>query len=260
MGFRNDIQETEQRDKKAIIASLIFIAVGLLVISFAKALDIEGDALYVSLLLLPAILYLILSGRVSELKGPGGLEAKFVKVAGTSVDFTSETIEPSLEDFQMVQKGGVRALREQMPEISEATPIIMTMIFGGKRFTYTREAVLEYIKRLSQFRKFKFIVLLDENGRFLAYMPSWAAEGLLKLDELGSEFIETINHGRYNDLVRYPGVVKETVTTRATNAEALREMERQNLEALVVVDEKMHPKGVVEREQVLIRLMLALAK
>jgi len=52
--------------------------------------------------------------------------------------------------------------------------------------------------------------------------------------------------------------VGETILTHSTNAEARREMMRQNLEALVVTDENNQLMGIVEREQILSRMMLSL--
>ncbi|MDQ3639076.1 MAG: CBS domain-containing protein, partial [Actinomycetota bacterium] len=54
----------------------------------------------------------------------------------------------------------------------------------------------------------------------------------------------------------YPGVVRKTISTRSTNAEALREMMAKNLEALVVTDEDNRLKGIAEREHVLTRMVL----
>jgi predicted transcriptional regulator len=82
--------------------------------------------------------------------------------------------------------------------------------------------------------------------------------GYLELLRLGQEFIRAINHGERDQIARYPGVITKAISSKSTNAEALREMEKSNLEALVVVDDGRF-KGVVEREQLLSRMMLALA-
>lgn len=44
-----------------------------------------------------------------------------------------------------------------------------------------------------------------------------------------------------------------------TNLEALREMTTQNLDFLVATDENLNLKGVVERERIVSRLLLAMA-
>jgi len=53
-------------------------------------------------------------------------------------------------------------------------------------------------------------------------------------------------------------VVREKLSPNTTNGEALRKMVTSNLSVIVVVDENNRLKGVVEREQVLTRMMLAL--
>src|SRR5262245_47112260 len=150
-------------------------------------------------------------------------------------------------------------LERKRQEFNEAQPIVMIMELG-KRDYYQREAALKHLEMLSQFRNFKFVVFVDQAKRFVAYMPSWAVKGLLGSSELGDAFIHAVNEGLTRELFRYPGIVKETIRTHSNNAEALREMLRQNLEALVVPDENNQLIGVVEREQILSRMMLSLVK
>ena len=120
----------------------------------------------------------------------------------------------------------------------------------GKTNYYRREDVLAYLELLSRFRNFKFVVFVNSKRQFVAYMQSWAVKGLLSKPQLGDEFIYTINNGLTQDLFRYPGIVKETIHMKSTNTDALREMTRKNLEALVVTDENNQLGGVVEAQQV----------
>jgi hypothetical protein len=258
------------KEIRAIWLSVLFLFLGCIVAWIIKSvLKIEGDAVFVSLLLIPLLVYAIISGKLEELKGPGGLEAKFAKAASESVSIASEEIKPSVEEMQMVSKESVKFLERKQREIDETKPIVMLMKLGktseddysqSERDYYGRQAVLQYLEALSKFRNFKFIVFVDINQRFLAYMPSWALKGLLSEPELGGRFIRAVNQGRKSELFRYPGLVREAIRTQSTNAEALREMMRQNLEALIVTDENDRLAGVVEREQVLSRMMLSLVR
>lgn len=250
----------ENKELNAIAAAFIFLVLGFAVIWVTKSfLNIEKDAVFISLLLIPVLIYTIVSGRLKELKGPGGLEAKFAESAAESISSQSETIEASIDEMQIVEKEGARTLEKKREELNEAVPIVMTVVLGRHDY-YRRLALLHYIEMLYQFRNFKFIVFVDKNSRFVAYMPSWSLKGLLKMDELGDELVNIINEGRADKLFLYPGVIKETISNKSSNAEALREMTKQNLEALVVIDENRHLKGVVEREQILSKMMLALTK
>jgi hypothetical protein len=247
-----------KKDLKAIVMSLLLLAIGFIAIWFTKArMNIDDKTIFVSVLFIPVLVYVILSGRLKEFKGPGGIEAKFAEAAKESISPASEKIEPSIDEMQIVVKEGIRALQEKKQELDEGKPIIMTMTLGKSDY-YRRNAVLEYIEVLSQFRNFKFVVFIDDNNRFVAYMPAWSLKGLLSKEQLGREFIDIVNGGRSQALFSFPGVVRETISTKSTNAQALQEMTKQNTEALVVIDENRNLKGVIEREQVLSKMMLVL--
>jgi hypothetical protein len=66
----------EQEAKKIALVTtlltLILLAAGLLVVWVAqKHLDIKGDSVYVALLLVPVVVYLLVTGQLGELKLPG---------------------------------------------------------------------------------------------------------------------------------------------------------------------------------------------
>lgn len=132
----------------------------------------------------------------------------------------------------------------------------------GRRGFYQAGAVKEATKVLSQFRNFKFVIFVDEKDKFVGYMPSWTLSAMLKSD-LGMEnnFIEDINNGYIDKVQARLGVITERVTTETTNLEALKKMEKLNIEALVVVDPKTEEvRGVVERDRILSQMMVALSK
>lgn len=257
--------------RQAIFLSALFLLIGCIVTWLIKwALKIEGDVVLVSLSLIPLLVYIVISGKLEELKGPGGLEAKFAKAASESVSAASEEIKPSVQDMQGVSKSSLDFLERKRHQIDESKPIVMIMELGianedslhqGSYYDrYDREAVLQYIEVISKFRNFKFIAFVDDEQKFLAYMPSWALKELLSDERLGDGFIESINEGQTHRLSRYPGLIREVIRTQSTNAEALREMMKQNLEALIVIDENNRLAGVVERDQVLSRMVLSLVK
>lgn len=59
-------------------------------------------------------------------------------------------------------------------------------------------------------------------------------------------------------LFEYPGILRDKVLPNVTNGEALRKMVESNLDLIVVVDENNRLKGVLEREQVLSKMVLTL--
>ncbi len=91
-------------------------------------------------------------------------------------------------------------------------------------------------------------------------IPSWAVLQLLRMDELGHEFVQTINEGNVQELQRYPGVVTSTISIETSNVDALQEMSANNLEALIVIDKDRRLRGVVEREQLISKMLIGIAK
>ncbi len=252
-------QKTPHREIWAILVSILFLVLGFLAVWLAKRLlEFEGDAIFVTLILVPIIVYLIFSGRLTELKGPGGLEAKFVGIAEQSVELVSETIGPSVGDMEVVAKGGAGALQRQIYRLDESKPIILTLTLG--REGYYKDVWIRYMEALSQYRTFKFVVILDHENKFVAYIPSGTMLQILRMEALGDEFVRIINDGNIGELRRYPGVVTRTISTDSTNVDALREMTAQNLEALVVIDKDRNLKGVVEREQLISKMLLGILR
>jgi hypothetical protein len=250
---------------RPLLMSLLFVGLGIVLLWAARfwindpASTAMGDAVFVALLIMPILIYAIISGRLTGFTGPGGVGATFNAVATTSV---SETVaqDPVLLDQQSVQrvdKGDLRTLHNKIQELDEVTPVALTLTFGGGH--YSLEALQKYLEGLSRSRNFKLVVFLTKDDRFLAYMPSWAAKRVLDTANMGTEFVRVINDGDAK-LFQYASVVRKSISTRSTHAEALREMIDRNIEAMVVTDETKHLKGIAEREQILSTMMLALTE
>jgi hypothetical protein len=241
----------------AIARTLIFLAAGLGVLWHAKTyLGFAGEGLFISILLLPLLVYVILSGRIQELKAPGGLEAKFRTLANESISPGSETIRPEPDELQAVLKESPTALEQKVQELDDSKPILMLMQIGSN--SYSTQTAMMYLNTLSKFRNFRFVAFLDHRKRLVGHMSAWSVRALLQKAQLGSEFIDAINRGLSAELMRYPGFETDTITKSWTNANALREMVRRNVDALLVVNEKKQLEGVVEREQIISLMMLSL--
>jgi predicted transcriptional regulator len=75
---------------------------------------------------------------------------------------------------------------------------------------------------------------------------------------LSDGFLNAIAGGNEPEVFRYPGLLRKVVPATATNADALSAMTIHNLGAIAVVDNERHLRGVVEREQLMSRLLLSL--
>lgn len=257
-----------ERTKKQLgplLMSVLFLVLGLLVLWAARYWindpnSAMGDAVFVSLLVLPIVIYAIISGSITELRGPGGVGATFNALATNSVEQTETVAHDlvSVEEGSVISKGGVDELKKKQRGLDENSPILMTITFGGGH--YGLGALKEYVHALSNSRNFKLVVFLDQDKRFLGYIPTLEFSNILNTPSVGEGLVKVINEGDLRTLLSYPGIVQTTITTSSTNAEALRQMVDKNIDAVVVTDNNHRLVGVAERERVLTKLMLALIK
>jgi hypothetical protein len=63
----------ERQQKNTLLLSLLLLAVGFVLIWLAKSkLGVEGDAIFITLLLVPLVVYLAFTGQISAFSFPGG--------------------------------------------------------------------------------------------------------------------------------------------------------------------------------------------
>jgi len=251
------VDKTLRYELAAIARTLCFLFVGFSALLFAKNhLKVTQEILWMAFLLMPFVFYVILSGKIQELKAPGGIEAKFSTVANKSISAASETVKPESEELQSILKGSTMQLEQRMQEFDDSKPIIMLLQLGTNGYAVT--AAKAYIEELSQFRNFKFVVFLDHRKRFVGYMSAWSVKCILQKEALSDDFINAVNRGLTAELMRYPGFETQTITTTWTNVRALQEMVRKNVEALIVINDRSQIEGVIEREQIICLMMLSL--
>jgi hypothetical protein len=264
----------KETTKKALASwglSLLLLALGILVIWIVRYWVNEGrdpptepvgDTVLVFLLVMPILIYAIISGILKEFRGPGGWGASFNSVATTSVGDTLAHSQVSVDDdtVQIIPPDGTEIHQVKAPELDEldeTRPIVITVTFG-KGGRYTVAGLHDYVEQYYRYRSFELVVFLTSGKQFVAFMPAWAAKQILNDLKRKSAFVEAINEGDPDKLYTCPGVVSKAISTKSTNAEALREMIEQNSRFLVITDEKNRLKGIAEREQVIGKMVLAL--
>ena len=80
----------------------------------------------------------------------------------------------------------------------------------------------------------------------------------MRSNALSGSFLQAVALGDAREVLRYPGILRNIVPTSATNADALSAMTASNLGAIAVLDEGRRLRGVVEREQLVSKLVLSL--
>ncbi len=257
----------------AFLISVMFLILGFFALWFTKSmLKMGQDAVLVSVVLIPVLLYLILSGKLQEFSG-GGLSLKFTDVARKPLDESNtDSIDP--RDVESLAKeagdeASIRELQRKLQHVSRSKYIVLTVTLGGHY--YKTKALLAYLREFAKHPNFKFLVVLKQNGAVFAYISGWRVIQILEMHQQEQQqkqsrsnvqesgFVVALNEGWEQELLDY-GLVQTTLRTTDTNITALKEMTDLKMDALIVMDDEHMLKGVVDREQVLSKLMLAINK
>lgn len=261
MNKRTQLAVSGGRERRSIIVSVLFLAAGIGAVWFVKTvLDIDGDAILVAVLLLPLVLYLVVSDRVSEIAA-GSLSVKLNIVS-------REPVGRLAAEYVVTDLGPRSDPSVPIAKTDPNRPQVLTLTQGGGRAPgfmekrqYERAEVLNRLTALGAISPVPFLIVLDDRERVLAYMTYRSALDVLQRTERGDLFIDLVNGSdpdSFDGGGGFSAVKTETLPENATNAEALATMEETGLDALVVVDRKGRFSGIVERDRVLSRMMLAL--
>ena len=246
------------RDLTAVIVVSLFLEYAVIAMWLAKnKIGITDGVTLIALLVIPLLLYGIVSGRLTEFSGPGGWGAKFRAAARQPVDISLQPVD--LPQIDAIQKENYATFQQQIRhrDIQEGNPVILTMKMGEG--TYNAQSLTNYLVDLSRYPNFKLVIILDSSGRLVAFIP---ARRLKRANDLGSPDFQTlinaVNTGDMNALLAIPGVLTKAVSPRTTNAEALRTMEERGLDAIPIVDENKRVLAIADRDRILSHMLLAL--
>lgn len=246
------------RDAGALAVAVVFLLLGFgAIIAVRKVGDITDGVVLASALLLPAILYLLISGRVSDLKGPGGLEISIAEVANRSISVGDEvgSIALAYEQVRQVQ-GGTRteSFLARVKSVDPRDPVLFTLKLGSEPINGA--AAADYVKALTQFPRFRFVSIVDSAGKLVCYMEEASFRHLIESNAIDAQtLLNHIAHQDVGDVRAYPCMIHNTLAPDTSIAEALRQMDRIHSSAMLVCQEG-YVKGVVERDHLANALLL----
>jgi len=248
------------RDASALAASILFLGLGFGAIYIvAQVADVKDGVVLAAVLIVPALLYLLLSGRVSDFKGPGGIEVRLSEVASQPIpmpnkDAASGTL--SYERVRAVERGRTESFLEHIRDITPDDPVVLTLTLGSGPID--GKAAADYARGLTQFPRFRFVAIVDSHGKLISYMQESAFRHLVESDVVDTvALLSHIEHKDVGAVRAYPGMIVSSVTRRTSIAESLREMERLRTNALLVTQDG-RIDGIVERDHVANALLLSL--
>ena len=226
----------------------------------AKVADVKDGGVLAVVLIVPALLYLMLSGRVNELKGPGGLEVRLSETANRSIPVHGKDTPASAlayEELRAVETGRRESFLRRIHDITPTEPVILTLTLGSGPID--GGAVANYAKGMTQFPRFRFVAIIDSAGHLISYMEERAFRHLIEADVVDAqELLNNIEHQNVGEIRKAAaGMIVDTVPPGMSIADTLREMERLRLNALLVA-ENHQVKGIVERDRLANALLLSL--
>jgi CBS domain-containing protein len=253
------VSRVPRRELLGVAGAVTFLLLGFAAIYIVVKVAGERDGtVLAALLIIPALLYLLLSGQVKDLKGPAGLELTLADVANRSIplpDEAHDTRQLSFEKIEAVAKGRTATLDERIKKIPQGAPVVLTFTLGSE---INGPAAANYALRLTQLRRFRFVAILDSQGKLVSYMDERAFRHTMAADHpSGMALINNIRDKQVGEVREFPGMIHHKASPRTSIAQALRKMERTHLNALLVIDNGAIV-GIAERDHLVNRLLLGL--
>lgn len=241
-----------------IIAAFVFLAAAATTVWFStRVLEIRDTGVLIALLLVPVVVYLVVSGRIGELRVPGGLEAKFVSATQKPIRLADRRVMASVQPVQSTSRGPSVDLPLKLAELDPFEPIVLTVTLGQK---YNRRDWLAYVDALFDHPNFTMAVLLDRQERFIAYMTVQAIHDVLSNAALGEELIKLIEEEATDQIMLFPSVRTATISPDSTAIYALRKLQEMEADFLLVVGKEDHILGIVDSQDILRQIILDLAE
>jgi hypothetical protein len=260
------VAERRRRKRSTFVSAVVFVGLGLLLIWFTKAVvGVTSDGLFVAELFVAILVFLVLSGQISELTA-GGVTAKFKELANEPVSHKAAMID--LEEAYFIEKGPLGELEQLRRQVGERRPVVLTLrltdrIREPQASRYEADAVLQYLNVLAGFERFRLVVFIASDHWLVGYMHQTELARALEdpyLAHSAHALLRAIEMGDEATVRSFPGVVTTALTTGTLNAEALDRLTDLNLEAMIVVDTAGKPVGVVERERLTSQMLAAIAR
>ena len=226
---------------QTIIISIIFFIIVYVITNLGFVIPISGDnkieSIHVFIALVPFIVLLIASGKLKEIKGPGGISLLLKDEAERNISFPIDDNTLEVEPQIVQTKGGLHLLNN-----IENPPAALSFVVGEKNY-YTQYAIEEYLRELNQVAEFRHVIFVSGKGELLGYMKAVNFSAIIKSDNI----VEKIE----NELILiHRNTCRESVKINSSNKDTLAEMEKYNVNELAVVDYSGKYVGMISQDQI----------
>jgi len=208
------------------------------------------------LALIPIVLWLLVTGRIPKLKlGEFEIQTAFVEASKAAVAKQITPVKLPVESIIMEPKAGIEEIPRLIKNKTEA--LFFRLGHGG----YYGPAIQEYLKGLSEYPFFKYVIIVDSGGKFFGMADARELNSIFlapEADFRSDDFAQWLNRADIAFLSRLPRFVSANDAIREDTGKqtALERMEALNVETLPVTDEKGKFAGVVDRSRLTASLII----
>lgn len=239
------------QDKRRVVTTTIYVTVAVIALYFIVSfvgkslLNLEiTDSSAIFLSMIPFVVYLVMSGRIREFRG-GGFEIKFKEAFEKEVLFEHQPIE--FDVYQPIMKGYLGDLPRIISQIAEKPSKTLAL---RQKERYDPTVLGKYLEELTKLESFKYVVFVDERGRFEGFISARSLLAILKGD-----IVDRIARGELDGI---PGFRKNFIQDAVSNREALKILDKENLTDIAVIDTNGKFLGFASRETITVGVVKSL--
>jgi len=221
------------------IASFFLILIAIAFINYKINNEFKIETSWLALSLAPVVIWLLTTQQLSEFSG-FGLAFKLKEVTSTpvSLQIDGNAIKP--EQISRDEKEGLGKI-----ESFKRNRVAAITLVVGKRGYYVNRAIEKYLKELTPFSFFKYVLFEDKSGEFRGIIS-----GIKLLEELRSGGINLVKLIESGDISSINGISAISVTLGSSKQKSLQVMDSNGLSELPVVNDLKSFIGVVERNKI----------
>jgi hypothetical protein len=245
-----------RHNMQALLIAAAVLVVGLLLAYGIKRFSLGDSVTLIALMIIPLLAYGVVSGDISEFSGPGGWGAKFREEA-------KRTIEPiplttSIVEGEFIAKGDYVQLQNVDKKLQPGKPVALTLQLNRGGY-YQPPVIAQYIRVLSQHDSDMSVVVIDQDGKYVASTKGNVLLSLLQDPEQTKAFMSALEGTTPGAILNIGGFSDKSISDKASNVEALQKMQAENTARLVAVTSAGKPEGIVLRDMIVTRLLVELA-
>ena len=221
------------------VASFFIILITISIINFKVNGEFKIETSWLALSLTPVVIWLLTTHQLSEFSG-FGLAFKLNKVTSTPVSLKLDGDKITPEQVSHDEKEGLGKIDRFIKNKVAAITLEV-----GRQGYYVNSAIKSYLRELTQYSFFKYVIFQNKKGEFQGIIP--ADEMLEKMQDRSVDLVQAIESG---DISNIEGVSTVSVPSGSSKQKALQVIDEHGLSELPVIDESKSFIGVVERSKI----------